>query len=384
MEPHDDGNGIGVISPMRSLSLMHKTLLNRQTARPEVLFLLAVIQASSTPVALAQRPLGDKASRRTSKEEARLPNARIILNFNRDGPLYSPTIHWLSEHEFVFQKHFDSEIWNLWKHDIKSCKETPLRAFTDNLAGARSEPGWLQIAPDGRHALCSAGSGVVICSVERKVVWNHNIGWDKSNLRLNPYGFFWDSKNWIELIQDQFVDKISRIAIRRLDGSSERVVHLTQKVDTPQFGGESGIIVTPSSRLIYLVEHQTIVRGDFPNSTGSMRVMKAADIIQIDLSKTKSTPLVSQIPLPTDKFVLGGYISPNGRSIVWLTHERKNTYKAAEGLWISDLYGKRWRKFIHVPGTPPSPHFGIFEVRWLPDGKQVSLVTHAGLYIARP
>ena len=311
-----------------------------------------------------------------------LKNARTLLDFERDGQMYSPTILWLSNHEFVINRCVKSELWHLFKRDIRTGKETPLKALTGNLAGTNCSPGFLRFAPDGRRAICCNQDDMIICAVDGRDLGRHKVGRGGSSGNWNAFTFGPDSETWLEYVQSQFNGKVTRIAIHTHDGRPKRIVQLTKGFEMPMTGGggyDASVMSGP--RLTLVATNDVVVRGDFANSTGSMRVFTTANLIQADLSGPRATPRVTKIPLPTDRYFIECVVSPNGRKVAWLTHERKNSYQAAAALWVSDIYGKRWKKLVHVTGLPSNEHGAIYAIGWLPNSRQVSVLTHAGLYL---
>lgn len=320
-----------------------------------------------------------------STPRAKLKNARTLLDFERNPSANSPDFWWLSNHELIINRCVKSEVWHLCKRDIRTGKETPLKILTDNLVGTQCSPSSFRLSPDGRRAISLNSDDMIICDLASKNVWRHRIGRAGADQRGNPFTFGLDSGSWLEYIQSQFTGKISQIAVCSHNGKSRRIVQLTTGFDmqmTP--GGGYDAAVTRGPHVTYVATNEIVLRGGFQNETGTMGLINTADLIQVDLSRPRATPTITKVPLPTDRYFLSYFISPNAKWIIWLTHERKNTSQAAEALWVSDIYGKKWRKVVHVGGPPSDPNEAIYGVQWLPNSKQISVVTHAGLYLATP
>ncbi len=310
------------------------------------------------------------------------------------GPDACITYGWLSGQEVLFCRGGFLSNSPLWRRNVRTGKETPLKALSRLFHDTKGDPDGVKVSPDGRWVLWHGGQDDTVCAAVD----------GSSSFRSHPANNY-SSFGWLGGSDDQWVEFIQankhspgRLSTVILHKAASQTTQPLPPTDMSWEPWSDGIAVQNAAGACMLMQPTRRELGDMPKTD-------RMEITQTVLASPAPPPHRFEIRVPPGSTVHRIVLSPDGKYAAWAlqTHfanpilERIHRlvpsvsapFRDCIGLWVSRVDGSEMHEIGHLRDTINSskgdPREGNgwiddYTLRWLPDGKQLSFVYKDALY----
>jgi hypothetical protein len=279
---------------------------------------------------------------------------------------------WITSRELMVV-HYREPEWAAERYARSTGRATDLPAITDGFTSSRIAPERVDLSPDGKWLLCEgsanleleraadsrrdgsrpAGARTLVASLDGK----HRFSWPRAGRIV-----WLDGHRLAELIADPHTGALRSVRLRTL-GIPGRVRDL--RVDPSaraplcvDLGGEAGSAeATVAAAGPVLLIAQPAVQG-------------RTTIHQLGLGRTVRLIGKFTVPVPPNRIVEGIAFSPSGERVAWQMSSGGGT-RASE-TWVSRLNGSGMHRLTSRQFN--SGDTGPIDLRWTPDGREVSFL----------
>jgi hypothetical protein len=327
--------------------------------------------------------LGGLAAIFCPREPVLLEHATRILDMRAADPSEGLTYAWLSDHELIYFRPDG----NLWRRDIKTGAETVLPALTRQVKCSipYETIHWLLPSPDGKWLMWGeAGpSPLFITSVDGARQFSYPKGYSKAQ-------WLPDSQRWSQWIGN--------------DGTLWTQVDIHAVANPDQYrsvgalpAGLRGLdVLAVRSEDVIIARTKDVEIAGKPSASAVTSYITFRDTQELSVWSLHSVKSLHQFTIHLPGFVHAVKVSPQGDRVAWLLW-RQNTspvFKMLQRLfptlkkdeheslaiYTSKLDGSQMREIGWVDSKPQPTGSLIEEMRWLPNGKNLSLIANDTLW----
>ena len=286
--------------------------------------------------------------------------------WNRKGNSY----YWLTDNQLLIFRFTDTRsdrgIWTLSRRNVATGNATALPALSARFNESQGVHGWHSISPDGRWLLWVGGRGycAALLNGSRFITWQQSTESQTVSVR-----WLGDSRHWVQgITQDGRMKGFIRHNVAN-PGEQKRI----------RLPGLDPLHIRSGSPYGHPVitwdNHLTTTTSTYPQSHSQSRVIK----IGLEERARMKTHIV-KAPMGW-LFNYWGEPSHSGQRVAWECQPRKPSPrkgKVLRSIWVSRVDG---RQMHHVGSIEHDKYDGIYNLQWLPSGRQLSFEYQKALYV---